>query len=599
MQLSNDPLDSTALDRHRRGYPRPQLRRSPWFSLNGGWDFAFDREAIWRHPREVTWSSRIEVPFSPETAASGVSDTSFLKACWYRIALELPAIGDGERLLLHFGAVDYEATVWIDGRSLGAHEGGYTPFSFDITGCAGGAPVELVVRAEDDAQDLAKPRGKQDWQATPHSIWYPRTTGIWQTVWMEVVPRTAIDNVRWTPNIERWEVGLECRLSGALRDGLRLHILLTTGDLLIADDTYSVINGEVHRRIALSDPGIDDYRNELLWSPESPTLIDVVLELWADRGELIDRVSSYTALRSVGTQRNRLMLNNRPYRQRLVLDQGYWAESGLTAPDDDALRRDVELAKEMGFNGVRKHQKLEDPRYLFWADVLGLLVWGEMPSAYRFTTESVRRVTREWTAAIARDASHPCVVAWVPINESWGVPNLPDNPAERHYVQALYHLTRTLDPTRPVIGNDGWESVATDVVGIHDYDPDPERLARRYHADEALPRLFSRERPGGRLLVLEGNQHSDLPIVLSECGGMALSRRPDGWGYVRASSASELEEMYARLMAAIDAIGLLSGFCYTQFADTYQETNGLLDERRRPKVPIETIAAATRGAQRP
>ena len=284
-----------------------------------------------------------------------------------------------------------------------------------------------------------------------------------------------------------------------------------------------MVNGEVHRRIALSDPGIDDYRNELLWCPESPTLIHASVELWADRGQLVDTVASYTALRSVGTQRDRFVLNNRAYRQRLVLDQGYWPESGMTAPDDEALRRDVELAKAMGFNGVRKHQKLEDPRYLYWADVLGLLVWAEMPSAYRFTQQSVQRVTREWTAAIARDASHPCVVAWVPVNESWGVPNLPDNPAERHYVRALYHLTHTLDPTRPVIGNDGWESVATDIIGIHDYDPDPERLARRYHADEGLPRLFSRERPGGRLLVLEGERHSELPIILSECGGIALS----------------------------------------------------------------------------
>ena len=281
-----------------------------------------------------------------------------------------------------------------------------------------------------------------------------------------------------------------------------------------------------------------------------------------------------------------------------MLDQGYWPDSGLTAPDDHALRHDVELAKQMGFNGVRKHQKLEDPRYLYWADVLGLMVWAEMPSAYRFTKQSVRRVTHEWTDAIERDASHPCVVAWVPINESWGVPNLPDNPAERHYVRALYHLTHTLDPTRPVIGNDGWESVATDIIGIHDYDPDPERLAHRYHADEALPRLFSRERPGGRLLVLEGERHSDLPIVLSECGGIALSARAGDWGYARAATSDELTEMYARLMGILDSIGLLSGFCYTQFADTYQETNGLLDASRRPKMPLERIAAATRGVRR-
>ena len=598
MQSSHAPLTSADVDAHGRGYPRPQLRRASWVSLNGLWEFAVDRHAAWRHPREVSWDARIQVPFSPETAQSGIGDTSFLRACWYSTPLVLPTIAEGDRILLHFGAVDYAATVWIDGRCLGGHEGGYTPFTFDITGCSDQSPVELVVRAEDDPQDLAKPRGKQDWQVAPHSIWYPRTTGIWQSVWMEVVPRIAIGNLRWTANIERWEVGLECRLSGPERDGLRLHTRLTVGDHLIADDTYSVINGEVHRRIALSDPGIDDYRNELLWYPESPTLIHASVELWADRGQLVDTVASYTALRSVGTQRDRFVLNNRPYRQRLVLDQGYWPESGMTAPDDEALRRDVELAKAMGFNGVRKHQKLEDPRYLYWADVLGLLVWAEMPSAYRFTQQSVQRVTREWTAAIARDASHPCVVAWVPVNESWGVPNLPDNPAERHYVRALYHLTHTLDPTRPVIGNDGWESVATDIIGIHDYDPDPERLARRYHADEGLPRLFSRERPGGRLLVLEGERHSELPIVLSECGGIALSTQPGAWGYTRATTAEELGELYRRLMSALDSIGLVSGFCYTQFADTYQETNGLLDAYRRSKIPLEQIAAATRGVRR-
>ena len=287
MQLSNAPLDSTALDRHGRGYPRPQLRRAPWFSLNGGWDFAFDREAIWRHPREVTWSSRIEVPFSPETAASGVGDTSFLKACWYRLALELPPLADGERLLLHFGAVDYEATVWIDGRCLGAHEGGYTPFSFDITDCAGGAPVELVVRADDDPQDLAKPRGKQDWQLEPHSIWYPRTTGIWQTVWMEVVPAHVHRQRcagRRTSSGGRSGSNAGCRARCAT--GCACASLLTTGDLLIADDTYSVIN----RRSASPHRALRPRHRRLpqraAVEPESPTLIDVELELWADRGEL-------------------------------------------------------------------------------------------------------------------------------------------------------------------------------------------------------------------------------------------------------------------------------------------------------------------------
>jgi hypothetical protein len=309
----------------------------------------------------------------------------------------------------------------------------------------------------------------------------------------------------------------------------------------------------------------------------------------------VDSVRSYTALRSITTQGDRILLNGRPYGMRMILDQGYWPETGLTAPEDAALRRDVELARAMGFNGVRKHQKIEDPRYLFWADVLGLAVWLEMPSAYRFTDRSIERVTREWMDAVKRDYSHPCVFGLVPFNESWGVPNLPDSPKERHWVRGLYSLTKTLDPTRPVVGNDGWESVATDMIGIHDYDPNPESIARRYQTEETAPRLFKRERPGGRLLVLEGQ--TDHPLVLSEFGGIAYSRDTrTTWGYSRAGSAGAFADRYCKLLEAVRAIPIFSGFCYTQFADTYQEANGLLYADRTPKIPIEVIAQATRGS---
>ncbi len=590
-----DDLDSDALDAEKRGYPRPQMRRKRWISLNGTWDFALDPLRTWRLPSEVTWTRSIHVPFSPETEASGVGETGFYKACWYRRRVELPRPGENERLILHFGAVDYTATVWIDGLFVGEHLGGYTPFSFDITDVLSESS-EIVLRADDDPHDLSKARGKQDWQRDPHSIWYPRTTGIWQTVWAEIVPATRLGRVAFTPSLTRWDLGVEAWITGASRDPMRLSVTLKSGDILLAADSYGVIAGEVHRRIALSDPGIDDSRNDLLWSPEAPNLIDVQIQLWGERGELIDYVTSYTALRAAGTQGDRFILNNRPYRLRLVLDQGYWPDTGLTAPDDAALRQDVELARRMGFNGVRKHQKIEDPRYLYWADRLGLAVWEEMPSAYRFTPESVERLTDEWKYVIARDYSHPCVIAWVPINESWGVPNLPDNPRERHYVQALYHLTHTLDPTRPVIGNDGWESVATDIIGIHDYDDEPPRIAKRYRANEVLPRLFKRERPGGRLLVLEGKEHADMPVMLTEFGGIALSR-PDQrtWGYARAQSAEEFARRYTALLDVVRNLQLMSGFCYTQFADTYQEANGLLYADRTPKIPIEKIAAATAG----
>ena len=579
-------------------HPRPQLRRD-WRSLDGEWQFALDPDAGWRTPDEVTWDRAIHVPFAPETRASGVGESGFYKACWYRRRFTPPPLPADRRLVLHFGAVDWEATVWANGRLVARHEGGYTPFQLDLTAAAGGGDVELVVRAGDDPHDLAKPRGKQDWQLHPHSIWYPRTTGIWQPVWWEVVPASHIGKVRWTPTVDRWEVGLEAWMGGPPRDDLRLRAVLRVGPILLADDTYRVVAGEVHRRIALSDPGIDDYRNELLWTPERPTLIQVRLQLLDDAGGVVDEAASYTALRAIGVQGDRFVLNGRPLPLRLVLDQGYWPDTGMTPPDDLALRRDVELTKAMGFNGVRKHQKIEDPRYLYWADLLGLLVWTEMPSAYRFNPTSVGRLTAEWAAVIERDRSHPCVIAWVPFNESWGVPDLPDSPAQRHYVQALYHLTKTLDPTRPVVGNDGWESVATDIIGIHDYDDRLAEIARRYGAEETIARLFRKERPGGRMLILGKADTQDHPVVLTEFGGIAFSPADRTWGYSRAGTAAEFAERYARLLAVVRALPVLAGFCYTQFADTYQEANGLLAADRTPKFPLGEIARATRGPANP
>lgn len=581
-----------------RGYPRPQLRRAGWVSLNGTWDFAIDAEALLPAPTAVSWDRQITVPFSPETDQSGVSDQGFYRACWYRRGFDAPLMLEGDRLLLNFGAVDHSATVWVNGALACQHEGGYTPFQADITDLIRPeGPQEIIVRAYDDPADLSKPRGKQDWQLAAHSIWYPRTSGIWQTVWMEQVPPSHIAALRWTPHLARWEIGLEATIEGRDLERYRLRVRLQVGAKLLADDSYEVVVGEVHRRIALSDPGIDDSRNELLWSPASPTLIEARIELLSPQGERIDAIESYTALRSIAVHGDRFILNGRPYPLRLVLDQGYWDSSGLTAPDDEALRKDVELARAMGFNGVRKHQKVEDPRYLYWADRLGLLVWGEMPSAYRFTTRSIDRLTREWLEVLRRDFNHPCVVTWVPFNESWGVPNLPDSQAERNYIQALYHLTKTYDPSRPVIGNDGWESMATDLIGIHDYDSDLVRLARRYHADEERPRLLHRERPGGRSIVLEGNSHrADHPMVLSEFGGLALSPSDEKtWGYSQFQNTERLAEHYRALLECVRSLELFAGFCYTQFADTYQETNGLLYSNRTPKFPLEQIAAATRG----
>ena len=601
-------------------HPNPQLQRNRWTSLDGPWRFRYDDERKFVDPSQIRrWEKTIEVPFPPESEASGIHDRGFHSCCWYERDFELEP--DGGRTILRFGAVDYSARVWVNGQLAATHEGGHTPFSADITSMLDASGRQRVtVMAIDDPHDLTKPRGKQDWQKEPHAIWYPRTTGIWQTVWIERVGRTYVDRIRWTPHVESYALRFEGRVSGDEVEDLSIEVTLCHGKRVLARDRYQVIDHEADRFIVLADPGIDDFRNELLWSPERPTLLDATVRLLAG-DTVIDEFTSYTALRSISILRDRFMLNGRPYLLRMVLDQGYWPDTLMAAPSDAALRKDVELAKAMGFNGVRKHQKIENPRYLYWADRLGLMVWEEMPSAYRFTRTAIKRTVREWSEAIERDYRHPCIVAWIPFNESWGVPELTAMQAQRHAVEALYHLTKTLDATRPVIGNDGWESSATDIIGIHDYDANTEHLRQRYGPEIKTEQLFDRRRPGGRVLTLDGYPHRGQPIMLTEFGGIALARKaqadgtatsapanvpanapantPAGapvaatWGYSSARDTDELALMFERLLETVVHTALFSGFCYTQFADTFQEANGLLRADRTPKIPLATIARCT------
>jgi hypothetical protein len=367
---------------------------------------------------------------------------------------------------------------------------------------------------------------------------------------------------------------------------------VTCGDEVLVDDRCLVTDGRVARAFRIADPGQDHER--LMWTPEQPTLLDARLELLAPDGAVIDRITSYTALRSVAVDDRHFLLNGLVRRLRMVLDQGYWPESGLTAPSDDALRRDVELTKRMGFDGARKHQKIEDPRYLYWCDRLGLMVWEELPSAYAFSPRAISRLVALWTEAIERDVSHPSIIAWVPLNESWSVHALTGSSSQRDAVAALYHLTKALDPHRAVVANDGWEHLTGDVVGIHDYEADPERLAERYRVDRDV--LLREVRPAARRITLAPELARTRPIVLSEFGGVRVASGEDGaWGHSDVSSEAELGVRYDRLLAVVRDSPLFAGFCWTQLTDTYQEQNGLLRADRTPKVPIEQIAFATWG----
>jgi Glycosyl hydrolases family 2, sugar binding domain/Glycosyl hydrolases family 2, TIM barrel domain len=573
-------------------YPRPQFVRSDWVSLDGSWRYAFNET---ENLAEVTWAGEILVPYPPESKASGLNDQGFHPVVWYTRTFTMPETWGQQPTLLHFGAVDYSAKVWVNGHLVATHQGGHTPFSADISSALQAGQQTVVVRAEDDPHSMTQTRGKQDWRSDPHIIWYPRTTGIWQTVWLESVPQTRLGSLEWNCNLEQWDIGLSATVLGDL-SGLTLRVQLSARGQTLADDRITVTKRNLTRRIALDDPGIDDERRLFLWSPEYPNLINATVQLL--RGDtLIDEVTSYTALRSVGTDNHRFMLNGDNYILRMVLDQGYWPE-GLLAATDEQLRADVELTKHLGFNGARKHQKIENPRWLYWCDVLGLLVWEEMPSHYAFSSEAAEHLSHEWAEVIKRDRSHPCIMAWVPFNESWGVPDLKTNPTHQHYVKAIYHLTKTLDPTRLAITNDGWEYAGGDWLGIHDYSNKPEKFLERYGNPQAF--AYSLARPWGRALAVAGSSAENLPIILSEFGGIAFSKNDgDNWGYSRAPDSDVFLQRYEALLETVNTLKGFAGFCYTQLTDTFQERNGLLTENREPKADITKLAAATRGERTP
>jgi len=579
-------------------HPRPQLTRARWIDLGGTWDFAYDGsgqgfDAGWQERVDV-YTHTIQVPFPPESSESGIGDTSFHPIVWYRRTFSVSPEDRVKRLLLHCGAVDYRASVWVNGRLVATHEGGQTPFSADITPAL--QPDEdqiLVICAEDMPQDLAQPRGKQDWLEQPHEIWYDRTTGIWQPIWLEAVAPTHISHVRWTPDLDRGILGFSVNFQGGEQTDLRLRVQLSLHGATLADDIYAVQGTAVERQIAFDRAGMMS-REKLLWSPEHPNLVNATLTLLTGN-EVVDEVQSYVGLRSAGIGSGHFLLNGLPYYLRLVLEQGYWPESHLAAPSAEALLHEVELVKALGFNGVRIHQKVEDPRFLYWCDRLGLLVWGEMANAYVFSPTAVERLTREWLEVLDRDYSHPCIVTWVPLNESWGVPDVARDPAQRHYVQALYYLTKALDPTRPVIGNDGWEHVVSDIFSIHDYAFDGDTLRERYGNLEAVRRTLREVQPGYRSVVLPGYQHTHEPIMLTEFGGISYRPQPStSWfGYGTVTDPEAFLSKYRELLDAILESSSVAGFCYTQLTDTEQETNGLLTANRAPKFDIAAVRLIT------
>jgi len=573
-------------------HPRPRVTRADWVDLNGTWQFAYDDADAGlgeRWPENPgKFDRQIVVPFAPESEMSGIGDTGFHPVLWYRRTFAAPATAG--RVLLHFGAVDYRASVWVNGDLVATHEGGHTPFTADITASLkSGAEQVVVVRAEDRPGDVTQPRGKQDWQEKPHAIWYNRTSGIWQTVWLEPVPRTYIADFQLTPELTDGSVKVEAALNAAFSGFL--HVRLAAHGVVLAEQSVRLDGDRLETRLQIPAATNGVNRNDLYWTPDNPNLIDVTATLLGADAKSVDSVQSYFGLRSVGIANGRFLLNDRPVFVRSVLEQGYWPKSHLTAPSADALKHEVELIKSLGFNAVRIHQKIEDPRFLYWADHLGLMVWGEIANAYEYNAQAVDRLTREWLSAVKRDRSHPCIVTWVPINESWGVSDIAIRRDQQDFATSLYYLTKAIDQTRPVISNEGWEHTISDIWGFHDYTQFKAHLAERYGTREAIERTLTEMRPTRKRLLLRPEDRRGQPVMLTEFGGLSMHPKTgQAWfGYATAESDDEYLAMIKSLFDAIYESTDLAGYCYTQITDTLQETNGLLDENRNPKLPVEKL----------
>lgn len=582
----------------RLEYPRPQFVRKDWQNLNGTWQFEFDDRDIgvaqkW-FEADRTLSRAIEVPFAFQTPLGGIHDTGFHDWVWYKRSFRVDPSWQDRRVHLHFGAVDYRAWVYVNGKFAGSHEGGNTPFWFDITDALTWGEEQVTVRVEDPSTDEAIPRGKQFWLEQSAGIWYTRTTGIWQTVWLEPVDPVHLKRVRYIPDIDNGDVAVEIELAGSDAK-TALDVEISFGGRTLVQDRIAVQDRMLRRAFNLFGREIfrTGYHHQgWTWSPERPNLFDIKLTL-RHKDRTTDEVTSYFGMRKVHVENGMVYLNNKPYYQKLVLDQGYWPEGLLTAPADDDLRKDIELAKAMGFNGCRKHQKVEDPRFLYWADKIGFIVWGECASSPSYNHDAAARLTKEWIEIVERDFNHPSILVWVPLNESWGIPNVRSDARQQHHSLAMYSLIHSLDPTRLVISNDGWELTRTDICAIHNYNHGMSEETAKY---ETFRRELStraeilQSMPALRGIYANGFGYRGEPILLTEFGGIAYNiGTSSGWGYTFVATEEEFVREYRRVLEAVYESRALHGFCYTQLTDVEQEVNGLLTYDRKPKCDLEAI----------
>lgn len=565
----------------RSEYPRPQMVRDAWINLNGLWEFEFDHGQSGRARKlyeAAAFSQQIMVPFCPESKLSGIEYKDFMSAVWYRREFSVPSDWSGKQIWLHFGAVDYDSEVWINGVSIGKHRGGYSSFSFEITSHVQFGKNVIIVCAEDDVRSGLQPKGKQSSEYFSHDCDYTRTTGIWQTVWLECVGEISIRSLKIFPDPDNHCAHIDFRLQGSFAKECLVQIEAFYDGKAVGRNRLNVTMPNARITISLSEIH--------LWEPGRPHLYDLKIELLCD-GVVADRVESYFGLRTIALREKEILINGRVVFQRLVLDQGFYPEGVYTAPTDEALRRDIELSMSMGFNGARLHEKMFEPRFLYHADRLGYLVWGEHANwgLDISTSTGLERFLPEWLEGVERDFNHPSIVGWCPFNETWDTMSANHARQNDAVLQIVYEVTKAIDSTRPVIDTSGNFHVVTDIFDVHDYDQDPESFATKFES--------MKENGDAYNTFPLRQQYQGQPYFVSEYGGIwwdPNQTNENGWGYGnRPMSEAEFLERYEGLTSILLDNPNICAFCYTQLYDVEQEVNGLCTYDRKPKFDPEII----------
>lgn len=571
-------LPAVSFAQPRSEYPRPQFERSEWMNLNGTWNYQLDNEQTGvekNYPQATSFAQQITVPFCPESKLSGVQHTDFIEGIWYQRSVIVPQTWQGKRVLLHFGGCDYRTQLYVNGNYVGEHFGGNASFCFDITSFVpANGKCNIVVGVRDDLRSQLQPSGKQCERLNSYGCMYTRTTGIWQTVWMEPVSDGGLGSCRITPSLDESTFTFEPSFVGHQRGG-KLSISVKDGNKTVGRITSTASDGAV---LTVKLPKVYP------WSPEDPHLYTINFSVEDPNGKVIDEVASYAGMRKVELREKKFYLNNKPYFMRLVLDQGFYPDGVWTAPSDQALRHDIELGKEAGFNGARLHQKVFEQRYLYWADHLGYIVWGESPSWGMDYTNPVaaRNMISEWSEFVDRDYNAPCVIAWSPLNEVW----MRDKDNQRvRLTNDLYELTKKLDRTRPVVSTSGgFHAGLTDIYSEHCYTQDPAKFYNQLKGiEEGKPYIQNSKLSA---------PYKGEAYIIDEYGGIGWIEHKDSisWGY--GDNPKTLEEYYTRLeglTAAIVSLDNICGFCYTQLTDVEQEKNGVYTYERKTKFDMKRI----------